>query len=184
MRLYEYEAKQVLAREGLSVPKRYGLIDVTANSENPACVFPAMIKAQVLTGGRGKAGGIKRVADASALEGAVREQRNLRLGTYRVETLLLEEAVSYNHELYMGITINPATGRVLIIASAAGGVDIEEVAAKNPELIMRQEVELADEELPDAPAAEVAAFLNRDLGLEVSFERQLAQIVTKPLRRF
>ena len=178
MRLYEFEAKHVLARERIPVPRRFGLVDATVDGDLPACAFPAMVKAQVLVGGRGKAGGIKRVNDEAELQRTARAFADLRLGAYRVDRVLVEEAVDYSHELYLGVTINPANGRIVVIASVAGGVDIEAIAAKDPQAIYRREIEYAAEELPDAVARDVAAFLSSGLNANNALEKELARVVT------
>ena len=179
MRLYEFEAKKVLAQEGLRVPRAFGLLegvdDSAALLEYP---LPAMVKAQVLTGGRGKAGGIRRVTEPDQLEKAVTMMGGMPIGGYRVSKVLVEAAVDYSHELYVGITINPASGRLVIIASVAGGVDIEEVAETRPDAIYRRELDFAGEVLPPQVAQEVAAFLNQGLGLGEALEEELSQVVT------
>lgn len=179
MRLYEFEAKKVLAQEGIQAPKAYGLLNETDGGALPACPLPVMVKAQVLAGGRGKAGGIRRVTAPDEFEKTLKKIRAIRIGDYRVTQVLVEEAVDYSHELYLGITINPANGRVVIIASGAGGVDIEAVAATRPDAIFRRELDFDAEVLPDAVAAEVAAFLTRGLDVSDAIEGQLADVAAR-----
>ncbi len=177
MRLYEYEAKKVLAGGGLKVPKPYGL--VRSGKDLPklraGVAFPAMVKAQVLVGGRGKAGGVRKVGSAAEFKTAAREMLGLCIKDYRVESVLVEEAVEFTGACYLGITVNPATGNSVLMASAAGGVDIEEVAASRPEAILRLELAANPDDLPAGKARELAAFLNKDLGGDAKLEKALVE---------
>ena len=175
MRLYEHEAKRVLAAGGLRVPKAYGLVRRAGGAAGLEAGFPAMVKAQVLVGGRGKAGGVRKAGSAGELKDAAREVLGLRIKGYPVESVLVEEAVESSGACYLGVTVNPATGNSVIMASAAGGVDIEEVARSRPEAILRLELPENPDELPAGKARELAAFLSKDLGGGAKLEKALAR---------
>ena len=175
MRLYEHEAKRVLADEGFRTPRTYGLVRSADALRKCKVRYPAMVKAQVLVGGRGKAGGIKRVEDAREAAAAVREILAMRIDGHAVRSVLVEEAVASSAASYVGVTMNPATFNVVVIASAAGGVDIEEVAYTRPEAVLRLELPDHPETLPDQAAREVASFLTKDLPGRAKLAGQLAK---------
>ncbi len=133
MRLFEHEAKTLFARFGIPVPE-----GVLARTENDAIEngrrlgLPLVLKAQVLTGGRGKAGGIKIVSDEGEVVAQAENLLTLKIKGYPVSAILIERALDIAHEYYLGITINRADYKIAIIASECGGVDIEKVAEENP----------------------------------------------------
>ncbi len=149
MKLHEHQAKAVLARYGVAVPRGR----VAATAEDAARVAgdlggPVVIKAQVHTGARGKAGGIRLAADAGAAQAAAGELLGIRLVTNQtgpaglpVDAVLVEERVAIARELYLSVVIDNAAGMPMVIASAAGGMEIEQVAAERPEAIHRQHVD-------------------------------------------
>ena len=138
MRLYEYEGKEVFKKYGIAVPE--GVIISSTDMVKEAIDkigLPAVVKAQVLVGGRGKAGGVKIV---NSLEEATEiTDRLFREGVKRVRPrkILIEKAVPIEKELYLSITIDRAKREYIILASTEGGVDIEEIAAKKPEAIVK-----------------------------------------------
>lgn len=158
MRLYEHEAKKVFEHGGIPVPKAAGLIRSPDEIDGLDVAYPAMVKAMVLTGGRGKQGGVRKVADAAEAKAAA-EILGREIGGYPVETLLIEEAVSEAGAAYLGVALNPADFRVVVLASPMGGVDIETAAREHPEAIFRGEVRGNDLVLPDRAAAELGKFL-------------------------
>ena len=124
MKVHEYQAKEVLARYGVPVPR--GRVAATADEAAAIAAdlgVPVAVKAQVHAGGRGKGGGLKLAATPA--EGRL------------VRRVLVEEQLKVERELYLGIVIDNSIGFPLVMASDAGGVDIEEVAAKTPERIRR-----------------------------------------------
>ena len=149
MKLHEYQAKELLARYGVAVPR--GRVAATAADAGRAAAElggDAVVKAQAHTGARGKAGGIKLVADAGAAEAAAGAMLGGRLVTNQtgpaglpVDAVLVEERVAIARELYLSVVIDNAAGLPMVIASAAGGMEIEQVAAENPEQIHRQHVD-------------------------------------------
>src|SRR5690606_28864508 len=129
--LYEYMAKEVFSRNGIPIPR--GRVAVTPDEAAAiaAEIGSVAVKSQVLSGGRGKAGGIK-FADTP---GQAREQAQQLLGAeiqgYTVERVLVEEKLQIDGELYIAITFDAGSGRPLLIASAKGGVNIEEVPERD-----------------------------------------------------
>ena len=172
MKLHEYQAKDLLARHGVSVPRgrvarSAGEAEAAAGELAGGCV----VKAQAHTGGRGKAGGIKLAAGAAQAGAAARELLGKRLvtgqtgpGGLPVTALLVEERVAIARELYLSVTIDNAAGLPVVIASAAGGVDIEEVAAAQPEALHRAHVD---------PACGLQPFQARALALAVGLDGEL-----------
>ena len=159
MRLYEHEAKTVLADAGIHVPRRLALLHTPDDPCNASINAGAMVKAQTLIGGRGKVGGIRRVQLAAELRAAAREILSMRIHGYPVQSVLVEEALESSAACYLGVTLNPATFHNVIIASTAGGVDIEEAARVRPESILRLELADSPAALDPADARKVAAFL-------------------------
>jgi succinyl-CoA synthetase beta subunit len=146
VKIHEYQAKALLAGFGVPVP-RGEVADAPAAVRAAAERLggPVVVKAQVHAGGRGKAGGVKRADDAAGAEAAARQILGMRLRTpqtppegIRVLRVLVEEASPIARELYLSITLDRARGAHVVMASAAGGMDIEEVAAAHPERILRE----------------------------------------------
>ena len=140
MKLFEYQAKEVFAGAGIPVPKS---VLITAASEISAAVealgFPCVLKCQVLSGGRGKAGLVKLVhtqAEAEAL--ATRYFAEVP----SLHAVLVEEAVAIQRELYLALTMDAVSGRAMLMGCAEGGVEIEHVAAHTPEKIVREYIDL------------------------------------------
>ena len=143
MRLYEFEAKKLFGGFGIPLPEgRHVTGKDDALKASEALGFPVIVKSQVLTGGRGKAGGIKIAKNNDELGKSVEELFNLKIKGFPVTSLLIEKALNIDREIYLGITINRADYKLSIIASEAGGVDIENVAQKTPEKIHRVELEI------------------------------------------
>src|SRR3972149_2120567 len=141
MKIHEYQAKAILAEYGVPVPK--GEVALTpSEARNAADRLGGLvvIKAQIHAGGRGKAGGIVLASSPGEAETAAERLIGSRLVTHQtgpdgsvVKRVLVEERTSITRELYVGIVLDRKAALPVIMASTAGGVDIEEVAAKNPE---------------------------------------------------
>jgi succinyl-CoA synthetase beta subunit len=182
MRLYEHEAKLVLSDAGVRTPRSFGLVKTVGRLAGPVgrkVRYPAMVKAQVLIGGRGKAGGIKKVTTAAQATTAARKILGLSIGGYPVAGCLLEEAVEHSAACYLGITGNPATGNTVVMASAAGGVDIEQVARTTPDAIVRIELPDNPGSLPRSEAAKIAKFLTADAAVDGKWGAALAETASK-----
>ncbi len=144
MKIHEYQAKQVLARYGVPVPP--GQVastpdEVAAAAEAVGC--PCVVKAQVHVGGRGKAGGVKLAGSVAAARQAGEGILQMAIKGLPVQKVLVEAAVDIAEEYYLGMTLDRANQRPVLILSAAGGMDIEEVAATTPERIVRVGVDPA-----------------------------------------
>ena len=149
MNLHEYQAKTLLTGYDVVTPR--GEVVLSAADAGRAARQlggRVVVKAQIHAGGRGKAGGIKVVDGASEAERIAQDMIGARLVTPQtgpsgrvVERLLVEEQLSIRNELYLGVLIDRKLGRVVVIASAAGGMEIEQVAVDSPELIYRLEVD-------------------------------------------
>src|ERR1035437_3385124 len=138
MKIHEYQAKEILGRYKIPVTKEilcYTVDEVlTAVSQ---LGFPAVIKAQVLTGGRGKAGGVKLVRNANEATAAAVKILGMDIKGYTVEKVLVAQGVSFVSEIYAGITIDRNTKSAVFMVSREGGVEIEEVAKEKPEAILK-----------------------------------------------
>ncbi|MGQ9601669.1 MAG: ATP-grasp domain-containing protein [Candidatus Bipolaricaulia bacterium] len=181
MRLYEHEAKRVFQRREIPVPAQFGVIRSPEELEGlkPDLEFPLMLKAQVLVGGRGKAGGIKRASSLDEAKARALEIFSKRIGGYPVEAILLEEALESKAACYIGATMDPATFNNVVLASASGGVEIEAIAKERPEAIHKVLLE-NEPELPPGSAQELALKLASDLELEdASLTRELAGLISK-----
>jgi succinyl-CoA synthetase beta subunit len=144
MRLHEYQAKEVFADAGIPVPDSRLATSVDEALEAVEAIgFPAAIKAQVHVGGRGKAGGIEIVSDEAAAREAAESILGMDLKGYTVDRVLVESAVDFENELYVGVTMDRTEGEPVAMVSTEGGVDIEEVAAETPEAIAREHVDPA-----------------------------------------
>jgi succinyl-CoA synthetase beta subunit len=161
MRLYENEAKILLAAEGIPVPEPLGIIGRAVELEGRKDISsPVMLKSLVLIGGRGKAGGIRKAADAAEAAAMAGEMLGRRIRGYTVERLLLEEVVSEaGGACYVGVTMNPADFNVTVIVSPSGGVDIEQVARDTPGKVLSVELPGNDKTLPEEEASKLAGFL-------------------------
>ncbi len=145
MKLYEYEAKRIFQREGITIPAGY-LVRVSPGTDvEPGEISrESVVKAQVPIGARGKAGGIKFASDQEALRKAVAELSGQKIRGYPVKQILVEEKLSIAKELYAGAVFSRANGKIILILSTNGGMEIEEVAAKSPESIHKIEVDILD----------------------------------------
>jgi succinyl-CoA synthetase beta subunit len=170
MKLFEYQAKEIFKRAGIPVPRSIriirpenypsgeGEINRQVTSAGEELGLPLVIKSQVLMGGRGKAGLIPFIREAGQLVPAIH-----RLFSHEipVPSVLAESAVSIDREIYLAITADPPSGRALILASAEGGVEIEELAVRRPEAIARVMVDIERGIMPFQ-----IRFLIKALGLE------------------
>jgi len=143
MKIHEYQAKQIMSEFGVPVPKgRVAATPEEARQIAQELAVPVVVKAQIHAGGRGKGGGIKLADTPARAEEAARQIIGMRLVTHQtgpegriVKRVLVEEQVQAQRELYLGIVVDSGSARPVVMASEAGGVDIEEVAAASPEKI-------------------------------------------------
>jgi len=143
MKIHEYQAKQIMSEYGVPIPKgRVVSTPAEARQVAQELGVPVVVKAQIHAGGRGKGGGIKLADTPVQAEEAARQIIGMRLVTHQtgpegriVKKVLVEEQVQAERELYLGIVIDSGSARPVVMASEAGGVDIEEVAARSPDRI-------------------------------------------------
>ncbi|NUK61401.1 ADP-forming succinate--CoA ligase subunit beta [Streptomyces lunaelactis] len=157
MDLYEHQARELFADHGIPVPEAETA--GTAREAHEAAERlggRVVVKAQVKTGGRGKAGGVKLAADAAAAEITARQILGMDIKGHTVRKVMLAQPVDIEAEFYVSYVLDRAAGTFLAIASAEGGMDIEEVAASRPDAVARIAVDPA-EGVTAAKAAEIAA---------------------------
>lgn len=162
MNLEEYAAKSVLLKPA-SVPIPQSRVCMTAEdaADALAALGPAVIKAQVPSGKRGKSGGIRFADSPAAAADAARAILGMEIGGHRVERLLIEERCEIARELYASVLIDVDGRRPVVLFSMEGGMDIEEIAARDPKAIRRHEVDLG-KGFDESDA--VALLSNCDLG--------------------
>jgi len=188
MKIHEYQAKVILAHYGVPVP-RGEVVRTVEEAESAARSIggAVVVKAQIHAGGRGKGGGIKLAQSAAEATEIAKKMLGMRLVTHQtgpegriVQRLLVEQALPIDRELYLGVVLDRARGRPVFMASAAGGVEIEEVAAKSPELILKQLLEPGFGLLPfqaralafgmGVPAGSVSAAVSAMIALAAAYE--------------
>lgn len=171
MNLHEYQAKELFEQYGLPVPRG----EVAASVDEAVQVWDqlgtkeAVVKAQVHAGGRGKAGGVKLVSDKETFKDYVKSLLGTRLVTFQtdehgqpVNQVLVAEPSSIAKELYLSLVIDRAQQRIVVMASTEGGVDIEAVAEKTPEKILRASID---------PLVGVMPFQCREIGFQLGFDK-------------
>ena len=166
MKIHEYQAKAILARYAVPVPR--GKVAFTVEEAEAAALEiggSVVVKAQIHAGGRGKGGGVKVAKDAAEAAAIARKILGMTLITHQtgpegrvVKRLLIEETLPIERELYLGIVLDRAQGKPVLMASAAGGMDIEEVAATAPEKILKETID---------PGLGLAAFQARKLAFGI-----------------
>jgi succinyl-CoA synthetase beta subunit len=170
MKIHEYQAKAILARHGVPVP-RGEVTFVAADAVDIAKRLGTgvvVVKAQIHAGGRGKGGGVKLARSPQDAEKLARAMIGMTLITHQtgpegrvVGRVLIEEGLQMQRELYLSIVLDRAAGRPVIMASAAGGMDIEEVAEKTPEKIVRVHI---------SPGVGIVPFEARQLGFGIGLD--------------
>jgi len=169
MNLHEYQSKKIFAAYGIPVPAGA----VAATADEAVAVASGLggpvwvVKAQVHAGGRGKAGGVKVVHDLQAVRAAASAMLGQRLVTKQtgaeglpINQVYVESGSEIEREIYLSLTLNREKGRIAVVASAAGGMDIEEVAAKEPEKILSVTIH---------PAVGLEAYQARELAFGLGF---------------
>src|SRR5215204_1683213 len=188
VKIHEYQAKAVLARFGVPVPR--GEVAFTSAEAVDAAKRLggqiAVVKAQIHAGGRGKGGGVKVARSIDEAEQLAKQIIGMTLVTHqtgpegrKVGRVLIEEGLQIDRELYLSIVIDRAAACPVVIASAAGGMDIEEVAASQPEKILREYID---------PGTGIVPFQSRKLafgmGLEVGPAQKLVKVLDAIYKAF
>jgi succinyl-CoA synthetase beta subunit len=181
MNIHEYQARELLARAGIAVPP--GIVATTAAEAKRAMerlgVAKVVVKAQVHAGGRGKAGGVKLAATPEQAERVASQILGMQIKGLTVTKVLVVPATDIASEAYVGVIVDRVSHSPVFMVSPAGGIDIEEVAAKTPEKIFKQAVDARYGLLPHQ-AMGLAFRLYSDLGQV----RQAADILQKLYRAF
>lgn len=142
MNVFEYQAKEIFRNCGIPVPR--GRVARNAGDLKQICGetgFPVVLKAQTLGGGRGKAGGVRFAEDLPEAEKGREEICALSIRGQKVDTLLVEEKLPIQQELYLGITISPDDNRPSILLSAMGGIEVETMAAEHPDKMAQMSID-------------------------------------------
>ena len=142
MKLHEYQSKLIFAKYGIPIPK--GRVAATATEARQIAEElggRVVVKSQVLVGGRGKAGGIRLAKSAKEAEEVATQILGMEIKGLPVRKVLVDSAANIEQEIYLGITNDRAARRPVFMASAAGGVEIEEVARTNPEKIIKVHID-------------------------------------------
>src|SRR6187549_255525 len=170
MKIHEYQAKAILARHGVPVPRSEIAFSAAEAGEVARRLggHVVVVKAQIHAGGRGKGGGVKLAKSPDEAERIAREMIGMTLVTHQtgpegrvVSRVLVEEGLQMTRELYLSIVLDRASGKPVMMASAAGGMDIEEVAASTPEKIVKAYIE---------PAVGLVPFEARQLGFAIGLD--------------
>lgn len=176
MKLFEYMAKEIFGSNGLPVPKGQVFTEAEKVAEFVAQTGPVAIKSQILSGGRGKAGGIKFANTPEEAAAKAKELLATDIKGLKVEKVLVEEKISIEREIYLAITVDGAKRKPVLLTSVAGGVDIEQVP--EDQLVKR----LIDISIGLNPYA--AREITRQLGLSGQLAREAADIMLKLYRIF
>jgi succinyl-CoA synthetase beta subunit len=173
MKIHEYQGKELLKKFGVAVPR--GIVAHTADEAEAAAkelgTDVVVVKAQIHAGGRGKGGGVKLAKSSDEAKTIASNMLGMNLVTHQtgpegreVRVLLIEEGLPIDKEFYLGIVLDRASGRPVFMASSAGGMDIEEVAANTPEKIMKETID---------PAVGFRAFQARKLAFGLGIPGEL-----------
>ncbi len=164
MKLHEYQSKNIFSKFGIPIPK--GRVATTAGEARQIAEElngRVVIKSQVLVGGRGKAGGVKVAKDPQEAEQLATQILGMEIKGLPVRKVLVDEAAAIDQEIYFAITNDRAAKKPVMIASAAGGIDIEEVAAKTPEKIIKIHID---------PLLGLREYQSRDIAASMDLPRE------------
>ena len=165
MKLHEYQSKNIFAKYGIPIPKgRVAATSQEAKQIAEELGGRVVVKSQVLVGGRGKAGGIRLAKSPMEAEEVATQILAMEIQDLPVRKVLVDEAVQIETEIYLGITNDRAARKPVLMASAAGGVDIEEVACETPEKIIRVNID---------PLLGLKDYQTRDIAAGIDLPRDL-----------
>ena len=179
MKIHEYQGKEILKNYGVTVPR--GIVARTPDEAEKAATELGtpitVVKAQIHAGGRGKGGGVKLAKSPAEARALAEQILGMNLVTHQtgpegreVKTIFVEEGLPIDKEFYLGITLDRQTGRNTFMASQAGGMDIEEVAAHTPEQIFKETID---------PAVGMRPFQARNLAFKLGLPAELIGQATK-----
>ena len=178
MKIHEYQGKQLLAKYGVTVPR--GQVADSADQTRAIVEqlgLPVVIKAQIHAGGRGKGGGVKLARTAEEAVELTKKILGMKLITHQtgpegreVRCVLIEEGLKIKQEFYLGIVLDRAISRLVFMASSAGGMDIEEVAAHEPQKILKEPID---------PAVGLTAFQARKLAFGIGLPGEIVNKAVK-----
>ncbi len=165
MKLHEYQSKQLFTRYGIPIPQG----EVASTPEEARAIAERLgravvVKAQVLVGGRGKAGGIRLARSPEEAEQVASQILSMEIKGIPVRKVLVDEALDISRELYLGIVIDRVQSKPVVMASSEGGVDIEEVARRSPEKIIKVAVD---------PFLGLRQYQARELALGIGLDKSL-----------
>src|SRR5579875_3869341 len=182
MKIHEYQAKDILAKHGVPVPQGEVANTLDEAMDVARKLFAGgasgvVVKAQIHAGGRGKGGGVKVARTLPEAEEHAKNILGMQLVTHqtgpegqRVQRLLIEETAAIDRELYLGIVLDRAAAKLVFMASQAGGMEIEEVAAKDPEAIRKVYID---------PAVGMQAYQARELAFALALEGAMVNQAVK-----
>ena len=178
MKIHEYQAKALLSKFGVKIPRGIVARSVEeAVAAGKSLGMPVVVKAQIHAGGRGKGGGVKLARTEADLEQIAGQILGMQLVTHQtgpegrtVKTLFVEEGLAIKQEFYLGIVLDRATSKLVFMASREGGMDIEEVAATHPEKILKETID---------PTVGMQAFQARKLAFGLGLAPELVGKATK-----
>ena len=179
MNLFEYQGKRLYQDFSIPTPKSIFVSKTSEISDDHGLTYPVVVKAQVQVGGRGKAGGIKVAKDFDELKKFSDEILGMDIKGHIVESLLLEEASNILEEYYISFTLDRSAKSYLMMLSAKGGMDIEEVAEKNPDdLIMLH--------IPPSKGLDSETIIKsiEDAKLNESYKAELSDVISKLYKLF
>ncbi|GAB4538056.1 MAG: ADP-forming succinate--CoA ligase subunit beta [Anaerolineales bacterium] len=171
MKLHEYQSKTIFSKYGIPIPKgRVASTPQEAKQIAQELGSRVVVKAQVLVGGRGKAGGVKLANNPEEAESLAKQILGMEIKGLPVRKVLIDEASAIEQEIYFSITNDRAAKKPVMIASAAGGVEIEEVAAKTPEKIIKMHID---------PLLGLKEYTARDVALAMGLPKEFMKDFTK-----
>ena len=182
MKIHEYQAKALLAKFGVPVPRGHVAFDKDAArvAAQQLGTKVVVVKAQIHAGGRGKAGGVKLAKSPDEAASLAEKMLGMKLVTPQtgeegriVRRLLVEEGLDIKRELYLSVVVDRAVGAPVFMASAAGGMEIEEVAKENPDAIIRQKID---------PATGFQAYHARKLGFGLGLPAEMTGVAVQFLQ--
>ncbi|MGQ9627063.1 MAG: ADP-forming succinate--CoA ligase subunit beta [Anaerolineae bacterium] len=167
MKLHEYQSKRIFARYGVPIPE--GDVATTAEEARQIAAHlggRVVVKAQVLVGGRGRAGGIKLAENPTEAERAASQILGMDIKGLTVMKVLVDEAIEIEREIYLGLTVDRAARCLVMMASAEGGMEIEEVARASPEKLLRVYID---------PLTGLQEYQTRELAFGIGLKRELVR---------